>query len=240
MNAAIDLGNTFSKIGFFQDDQLISFKDKLSLQELTTMINKKDIDQLIISSVGKSHQDLLNQIDPEIKVMFLNHLTSVPISNAYQTPETLGMDRLAATIGATKYFSDRSILIIDCGTCITYDFLDHNQVYQGGAISPGLNMRLKALNNFTSNLPLISLQEIDFIIGKNTESSILSGIINGTVSEMEGFIEKLISTNKDLRVILCGGDAKFFENRLKGPIFAVPELVLIGLNKILSYNAKVY
>jgi type III pantothenate kinase len=135
-------------------------------------------------------------------------------------------------------FPNSNILVIDAGTCITYDFIDKNGVYQGGAISPGINLKLKALNTFTQKLPLIEFKNEFVLIGQTTEESILSGVLNGTIAEIEGIIGYYSHSFSDLKTIICGGASNFFESKIKAPIFVVPELVLIGLNRILQYNVS--
>jgi type III pantothenate kinase len=160
----------------------------------------------------------------------------LPITIKYATPETLGVDRIAGVCGAQQKFPGEPCLVIDAGTCITYDFINHDGEFLGGAISPGMMMRFQAVHTFTSKLPLVSRPEKVVLIGDSTETCIQSGVIHGIVEELNGTIRRYQEEFAGLRVILCGGDARFFENNLKGAIFAVPELVLSGLNSILNYN----
>jgi type III pantothenate kinase len=148
------------------------------------------------------------------------------------------MDRLAAVAGAHELYPHQNMLVIDAGSCITYDIVDRHGNYFGGNISPGLRMKLKALNTFTAKLPLIELHDPESFIGIDTASSILSGVVFGTVSEIEGLISLYRKKFADLQVILCGGDAAFFESKIKQHIFVVPQLVLIGLNSILEHNVS--
>jgi type III pantothenate kinase len=147
------------------------------------------------------------------------------------------MDRLAATIGANFLFPDFNCLVIDAGTCITCDYVDHEHNYRGGSISPGLAMKFQALHTFTQKLPLVEQPQQDVgLTGRNTIDAIRSGVLCGTVAELNGIIEAYSKKSSELIVLLCGGDAAFFETKLKGHIFVIPELVLIGLNRILNYN----
>ncbi len=148
------------------------------------------------------------------------------------------MDRLAGVCGAIELFKETDTLVIDAGTCITYDFVDKQKNYFGGSISPGLKMRFKAVHTFTAKLPLVDSANAVGLIGDSTESSIQSGVINGMIAEIEGIIMRYQDKYPGLRVILCGGDTAFFENKLKASIFAAPDLVLIGLNSILIYNVN--
>ena len=154
----------------------------------------------------------------------------------YTTPATLGVDRIAAICGAIEIFPQQNCLVVDAGTCINYEFLDAALNYHGGAISPGIQMRFDALHKFTARLPLIKEFNKTELVGNSTESCMTSGVVNGVVAEVNGIIEKYAQKFPDLGVILCGGDAYFFENNLKQPIFAAPDLVLHGLNRILQHN----
>jgi len=168
----------------------------------------------------------------------LNNSTSLPINNLYKTIQTLGKDRIAAVTGGANLFPNNDLLIIDAGTCITFDFINANKDYLGGAISPGINLRFKALHNFTGNLPLIDPKADVNLIGDSTESSILSGVINGVREEVDGIIGRYKSSYPNMKVIFTGGDVKYFDKYVKNNIFAVENLVLKGLKAILNYNVK--
>jgi type III pantothenate kinase len=166
----------------------------------------------------------------------LDHLTPVPLTIDYKTPETLGRDRIALVAGAAAMYPGKNVLAIDAGSCITYDLVTSAGHYLGGAISPGIDMRLKALNTFTGKLPLVQQQDFYRLIGNTTTTSILSGVINGTVEEVKGIIGHYRSEFENLKVILTGGGQEFLLNKIKSDIFAVPDLLLMGLNKILDHN----
>ena len=166
----------------------------------------------------------------------LNEETPLPVTNLYQTPKTLGKDRIAAVVGASALFPDQNILVIDAGTAITYDFINNNKEYRGGNISPGLSMRFQALHQFTNRLPLLQKEEDIELLGENTSKAIVRGVQNGMVFEMNNYIESLSVKNGSLVTILTGGDSNFFDNKLKYPIFVESDLVITGLNKILKYN----
>ncbi len=172
--------------------------------------------------------------------MSLDYDTPLPINNKYSSKQTLGRDRIAAVVGASKIFPGRNILVIDAGTCITYDFINNKNEYLGGAISPGLRMRFKALNKFTGRLPAVEHRgtEIPDLIGDTTEGSILSGVINGLSGEINGFINSYKSNNNRLETIITGGDHKYFDKLLKYKTFAAPFLVLDGLKGILDFNER--
>jgi type III pantothenate kinase len=160
----------------------------------------------------------------------------VPLVKDYDTPETLGADRVAAAVGATVLFPDEELVVIDMGTCITYDYVDRREHFQGGLISPGMRMRFQAMHTFTLRLPLIEAIEVPSLIGKSTRHAMQSGVMNGLIAEINGIVDAYRSQSPNCRVVLCGGDVPFFESLLKPPIFVVSELVLIGLNRILQYN----
>jgi type III pantothenate kinase len=150
----------------------------------------------------------------------------------------LGADRIALVAGAIEIYDKQNVLVIDAGTCITYDFITAKNEYLGGGISPGMGIRFRSLNTFTQKLPLIEYREEFQLIGKNTENSILSGVLNGVICEIDGIIEKYKENFGELQIILSGGNTIFFDKRLKNNIFAFPKLLLYGLNSILNYNAQ--
>ena len=170
------------------------------------------------------------------KFLPLTFQTPTPFKNLYQTPSTLGKDRIAAVAGAFSLYPNRNVLVIDAGTCITYDFLTDKGEYLGGGISPGIRMRFKAMHTFTGKLPLIEPDEYDGLIGRSTRESMLSGVYNGVISELNGLISLYQEQFGDIMVIITGGDHEFLHNKLKISIFAAPDLVLLGLNEIFDYN----
>ena len=172
----------------------------------------------------------------DVEVIHLSHKTSLPINLNYKTPETLGKDRIANIVAVSEEYPNKNAVVIDAGTCITYDFINKNKEYLGGRISPGLEMRYKSLNEFTELLPKLSFSGESKFIGDDTDSSILSGVEQGVLSEVDSLISVFRKENEDLIVVVTGGDTFFFENALKNSIFADQNLVLKGLNIILKYN----
>lgn len=239
MNLVIDIGNSNVKIGSFEDGELLSPIKTVLLSELANEVSRIDPNKIIISSVaGRSVVKDMSFFENR-RPLFLNYKTPLPFVLQYDTPETLGVDRIAAVAGAQVINPGKDTMIIDAGTCITYDLIDGSGKFQGGIISPGIELRYKAMHNYTGNLPLIEFDLAvaeESLIGKSTIMAMKSGVINGIKGEMESFIEGYRKLYPDLKVIMCGGQAKFFESRLKASIFAVPELVLTGLNRILEYN----
>jgi len=238
----IDIGNSRSKLAVFKDNQQVDvtvYDNDISIDEVNKYLKKYvDVNSVILSSVVKHSLDL---VDISPVYIELNSDTPLPIKNLYKTPETLGPDRLALVVGANNKFPNENILIIDAGTCITYDFINSQNQYLGGSISLGINMRFQALNNFTKKLPLLGTDEpwkIGEVIGENTDESILSGVLNGVLAEVKGVITSYRNEFPNLELVLTGGDLEFFENELKSDIFADPFLILKGLNEILNYNVK--
>lgn len=240
MNLIIDVGNSFVKLAVFNGNDLID-KRIVLLKDIQTEINALinvyvSIENTIVSSVGKLKLSVINIISKYFNVLTLDSNTKVPFKNKYSTPKTLGVDRIALVCGSFIHFSKSNVLIIDAGTCVTYDFINSDNEYFGGAISPGLNMRYKSLNNFTAKLPLLSKQMPNNIVGNSTEESIHSGVVFGFLKEIEGVIECYEEKYSDLTVILTGGDTKFLSKELKSSIFANPNFLLEGLNYILQFN----
>lgn len=235
----IDFGNTLQKLAVFEDQKLIhkeAFQD-LQAEELMGFLKKNGpFRGIILSSVSNHSQEIEKILAQSGKFILLNSQTPLPIKNLYQTPETLGRDRIAAVAGAWSMFPGKDILVIDAGTCITYDLLTSKGEYLGGGISPGISMRFQAMHTFTGKLPLVEPEDFDELIGRSTRESLLSGVYNGVMAEISELIRLYTLKFNDLTVILTGGDHVFLHNKLKISIFAVPELVLLGLNEIFDYN----
>lgn len=238
MNLVIDSGNSAAKVGIFKDEKLMEKLTFYSSHELERFVQRTEFTNLIISSVRSDEEAIAAWGAKARNKFILNRALPLPLKNLYETPETLGMDRLAGVCGARELFPASDCLVIDAGSCITYDFVDKEGNYHGGSISPGLNMRFKAVHTFTAKLPLVPAKAGVGLIGRSTEACIQSGVVNGLLAEIEGIVGLYDKKFPDLRVILCGGDAGFFENQLKASIFASPELVLIGLNSILIHNVN--
>jgi type III pantothenate kinase len=239
-NICIDYGNTFAKIGYFEENNLIDYFPKIKVENLISYCQKLDFEAIMVCSVTKSNQEILHDFSVLYKKVFvLSAETSLPIEKNYETPQTLGADRLAAAVGASVIYPNENTVIIDTGTCIKYDLLENGAIFQGGVIAPGLRMRFKAMNYFTKKLPLIeNIDPWPQLVGKNTLEAMKSGVLNGMVAEINGILEQYSAELTKFKIILCGGDASLFESRLKYPTFVVPELVTIGLNHILFYNLR--
>ena len=236
MNIVVDYGNSSAKVGLFTEDKLTKQYNFRASEELKNFLENFSADNFIISSVTKD-SDQVSAWATRVKRKFiLNPKLPLPVKINYATPDTLGVDRIAGVCGAQYMFPNTNALVIDAGTCITFDFLDNHGNFLGGGISPGLAMRFHAVHNFTARLPLVTSIENPPLIGDSTETCIQSGVINGITAELNGIIGLYKQKFEGLRVILSGGDTRFFENKLKGSIFAVPELVLSGLNSILIHN----
>lgn len=237
---AVDIGNSRTKLGLFENRELLqifSFPNDV-LNKNTSIFSEYEIAASIISSVNTKAERALELDKLYPSAIRLTHKTPIPITIDYETPDTLGKDRIAAVVGAQMLFQNQALLVIDAGTCVTYDFLTAEKNYLGGAISPGVQLRLNSLNHYTSQLPLLNWgQETrPKTIGSSTISSMLSGVVNGLIAEMQGFILDYKRQFPDLKIVLSGGDANFFEKELKNGIFADQNLVLKGLNEILIYN----
>jgi type III pantothenate kinase len=238
MNVVVDVGNTTAKVGIFKKHELVEEHRLLREGDLKAYLQKTQASAILISSVSKNEDSLLQAVAHIPTKIILTHELPLPITNTYATPETLGVDRLAAVCGARQLFPNEACLVIDSGTCITYDIIDAEGKYLGGAIAPGLRMRLRAMHEFTSRLPLAEVKEQIPLIGNSTLTCLQSGALNGMQAEIEGMVARYQEQYPQLKVVVCGGDTHFFENNLKGAIFAVRNLVLIGLNSILIHNVS--
>ncbi|WP_192822534.1 type III pantothenate kinase [Rufibacter sp. LB8] len=236
LNLVIDRGNSRIKVGLFQEGHLLRQFTCQTFAELSKELAHEQIQHAILSSVSAEEADLGSFVEVKGKQVVFTAQTPVPIQNNYGTPHTLGVDRLAAAVGAYHLFPERHCLVIDAGTCITYDLLTADGTFQGGNISLGLTMRYHALHAFTGKLPELSGTALPPRPGKTTAEAITGGVLYGAVAEAEGMIQYYGRQYNPLTVLLCGGDAPFFESTVKARIFVIPELVLIGLNRILEYN----
>ena len=239
MKLIIDFGNTFVKIAVFSANKVIKqdqFK-QLSVQELEKIAdNYPNISSVIISSVVHYPDQIKSFLKDKYNFFELDSDTPLPIINHYKSPKTLGKDRIAAVVAASHLYPQKNVLVIDAGSCITFDFINEHNEYYGGSITAGLKMRLKSMHEFTDRLPLVEAKKVDYLIGSTTEESILSGVYNGLISEIDGIIGAYKDIYENLTVILSGGDHIYFDKRLKNNIFALPNIVMIGLNIILEFN----
>lgn len=236
MNLTIDIGNSLIKYGVFEQGQLAEQGAVQNADQLLEEVGPRQVRHAIVASVARQAPGLVERLPVSGKVLELNHATALPIENLYRTPQTLGADRLAGVVGAAHLFSGQNCLVIDAGTCLTYDFIDKDQRYHGGSISPGIDMKFKALHTFTGRLPLTQRTEESVLTGQTTQEALQSGVLFGTLAEVQGIIALYQQRFPSLTVVLCGGDASFFDRKVKATIFVIPELVLIGLHRILEHN----
>ncbi|WP_162428060.1 type III pantothenate kinase [Pontibacter pudoricolor] len=234
---AVDVGNTGTKYGIFEGNSLVKQGYFQGIDNMPGEILNHTFEDAIVASVAADTANYSARLSVTGNILTLSAQTALPVLNNYKTPQTLGADRIAAAVGANYFFPGRNCLVFDAGTALTHEFISSDGAYMGGGIAPGLRMKLKALHTFTERLPLIDQIPVKFpLTGQSTQESILSGVLTGTVAELNGLIQFYSEKAPDLTVILCGGDAGFFESKLKGRIFVIPELVLIGLHRILTYN----
>jgi len=241
MNLIIDIGNSYAKYAIFSQGAII-LKGRILAADLLRVVDQlkgqyPKLANTMVASVGEKHHKIITYLKQEYRLIQLSE-AKLPFQNQYKTPKTLGQDRIALVSAAVQRYPGHNCLIIDAGSCITYDFVDRNKVYLGGAISPGLKLRYKALHNFTARLPLLEPQQPQELIGASTEESIHTGVVLGIQNEIDGQIKAYRNKYPDLTVILTGGDVEFLSNQLKSSIFAHSNFLLEGLNFILDYNSK--
>jgi type III pantothenate kinase len=237
-NLIIDIGNTYTKVAVFEQHELLhtAHYKVIDIDILNSFLNKYQVGKTIISSVKKTNEEWEAGLRKNTQLIYFNTGMTANIQNHYRTPQTLGLDRLAAVVGANYLYPGKNNLVIDGGTCITYDWVDADGSYFGGSISPGLNMRYNALNHYTAGLPLLDPdKDFEGNYGDDTATAITSGVQNGIKFELTGFIESYTKNKEALNIILTGGDSIFFDTLLKNSIFAPyiknePHLVLKGLN----------
>lgn len=239
MNLVLDIGNSSLKAGWFDSQGMVSAirTGNLSGETLAETLRTRAVEAVLVSSVGKTDRLSFGPVAGELKtLLFLDGTLPLPLKIRYDTPHTLGNDRIAAAAGAHQQFPGLPVLVIDLGTAITIDFLSPAGAFMGGNISPGLQTRFRSLHAFTARLPLLEKDENWPLFGSDTHSAITAGVQQGILHELDGYMADYANRYPDCRFILTGGDAAFFAVRLKKPIFADPHLVLRGLNHILNYN----
>lgn len=242
MLLAIDIGNTRIKYAVFENNTIVEshffLKENFKFTVENILNKYQNISNLIVASVGSIEREAFLQFESRLKLHFITHEEKFPFVNLYETPSTLGIDRIVLASGATIMFPNQNRLVIDAGTCVTYDFIDSDNNYLGGAISPGIRLRYSALHNYTAKLPLLTKKEPKSFIGNSTDESIHSGVIEGLTREIDGFINQYNSNYKNFIIILTGGDTDFLAKRLKNTIFANSNFLLESLNTIYQYKIK--
>lgn len=236
MNLVLDIGNTRMKAGTFSDGD---FAERLvfnDVAELKAYLGRTKFVHALASSVKDDAVNVLSWVSAEGQKIALTASLPLPVSIKYKTPLTLGVDRIAAVCGAIDLFPGEDCLVIDAGTCMTFDFVDRNCVYYGGSISPGVHMRFESMHRLTAKLPLTAPILDAPLTGTTTVEALQSGVMNGMVEEIKGVVSRYKERHPATRVIMCGGDSPFFENIDKGSIFVAPDLVLRGLRRILKHH----
>ena len=242
MVLVIDVGNTRIKAAVFEGNMLLEVfvfvKEELQKNCVNILKKYPLLIQVVVSSVGFVDEIAFLKLESKLKIHFVTREEEFPFVNKYATPATLGIDRMVLAAGAVLQFAGQNRLVIDAGTCVTYDFIDEQDHYLGGAISPGLRLRYESLHNFTAKLPLLTLENPKELIGDSTNSSIHSGVVNGLVYEIDGFIADYKLKYPNFIIILTGGDTVFLAKRLKNTIFANSNFLLESLNRKFHYNIK--
>lgn len=242
MVLTIDVGNTRIKAAVFEGSTVLEnfvFEKKELEKKIENILKKfQNCSDLVVASVGNVEKQSFLAFENKLNVHFLTHEDVFPFINKYATPKTLGIDRMVLASGATLQFPKQNRLVIDAGTCITYDFIDEFDNYLGGAISPGLRLRYETLHNYTARLPLLALEAPESYIGNTTAEAIHSGVVNGFVYEIDGFIDEYRANFSNFIIILTGGDTDFLAKRLKNTIFANSNFLLESLNQTFQYKIK--
>jgi type III pantothenate kinase len=242
MILTIDVGNTRIKAAVFEADILLEhfvfLKTELENSIQNILEKYQNTAHLVISSVSDVEKEAFIRFKTTLNVHFISQSDTFPFVNCYDTPQTLGIDRMVLAAGATLQYPKQNRLVIDAGTCVTFDFIDENDNYLGGAIAPGLRLRYESLHNFTAKLPLLNVENPKHFIGKSTSESIHSGVVNGLVFEIDGYIEEIKGQYSNFIIILTGGDTVFLAKRLKNTIFANSNFLLESLNQTFQYKIK--
>ena len=240
MRLCIDWGNSFVKAALFDADHKITLHQTWTADEalasIKGLVERNKPDASILCSVVEHPKEVETFLAEHTRFILLDNSTRVPIINAYRSAETLGADRLAMVVAINKEHPDKNNLVIALGTCVTYNFIATNRAFRGGAISPGLEMRLKAMHDYTGKLPEVTREGDLILLGYDTETCMRSGAVYGMGAEIHGMIRAYSAEYPEFNAVLTGGDAAFFARQLKNKIFAAPDLVLKGLILILEHN----
>lgn len=240
MRLCIDWGNTLVKAALFDAGHKMAEQLSWPAPEadagIRALVERSSPEAVILCSVTNHPAELVSWLKEHTRFINLDDRTPLPIMNAYHSPETLGADRLAAVVAIHEQYPDKNNMVISLGTCITYNFIHKNRTFRGGAISPGLEMRLKAMHHFTGKLPEVSREGELILLGYDTETCMRSGAVYGMAAEIHGMLQAYSSEYPDFNAVLTGGDAAFFARQLKNKIFAAPDLILKGLYSILLHN----
>lgn len=240
MNLVIDIGNSQTKVGWFDQGEMVESLRLTgkALHHYRELLDKWPVDKAIISSVGKDYAILSPEWEKNlVQLIHLDHTTALPFKILYETPETLGRDRIAACAGACFLYPGNDALIMDLGTAITIDFINAAGEYLGGNISPGMHARFRALHDYTARLPLLESDPNCPRFGKDTRTAIIAGVQQGIIFELNGYMEEFTERYPHSVFILTGGDALFFARACKTTVSLRPDLVMTGLNHILEFNA---
>lgn len=240
MNLVIDIGNTILKTAVFDDGVMIDHKILTynTISEFSNILSKYEIERIGISNVRKIPEDLMLILNSIEKSIYVWDELKIPLEIEYSTPETLGHDRICNATAAKHLYPNENTLVIDMGTCNKYDFVTAQGKFIGGSIAPGFEMRFKAMNNYTDQLPLVEVSFCDDFIGDSTVNSMKSGAYFGILGEIEFFIKQYKARFNDIKVILTGGFSTYFDKEVKNHIFADSYLTLKGLNIILNFQEE--
>ncbi|HEX6168645.1 MAG TPA: type III pantothenate kinase [Chitinophagaceae bacterium] len=233
-----DFGNTRLKVALFQNAKLteVIVIENDGIETIESILNRSDSQKTILSSVINHNPEIETLLGEKTKFHKLNHLSKLPFTTPVGKPETIGADRLALAAAAVYFFPKQHNLVIGMGSCITYNFINADHEFLGGGISPGMEMRMKALNQFTAKLPIVKPDGNLPLVGYDTVTNILSGVVMGMAKEIDGFVDAYKERYGNFNVHLTGGDLVYLAPHLKNQIFADPELIFKGLYAISEVN----
>lgn len=233
-----DFGNTRLKAAVFKNEiiEKILVLENDSDNTVQALIDKYKPSRAILSSVIDHNPGMEILLAANTRFHKLDYRTRLAFTTPVGKPETIGADRLALTAGAVHFYPKKNNLVIALGSCITYNFINKYHELIGGGISPGLEMRLKSLNYYTAKLPVVKADSNVPLIGYDTGTNILSGVVLGMAKEIDGFVEAYGEKFGNFNVLLTGGDIAYLASHLKKKIFADPDLIFKGLYAISEVN----
>jgi type III pantothenate kinase len=233
-----DFGNTRLKVALFQNAKLaeVIVMENDGNETIDSLLKEFEPQKIILSSVINHNPEIETLFASKAKFHKLNHLSDLPFTTPVGKPETIGADRLALSAAAVYFYPKQHNLVIGMGSCITYNFINADHEFLGGGISPGMEMRMRSLNQFTAKLPIVKPDGNVPLVGYDTVTNILSGVVIGMANEIDGFIDSYKVRYGNFNVHLTGGDLVYLAPHLKNQIFADPELIFKGLYAISEVN----
>lgn len=241
MKLLLDIGNTLCKWAIADEQNIVESGFTVIFNECfieSLQAKGKQFDTIVACSVRTLSEQLEEYLSSKFTYRRIQYWQQLPLKIKYATPETLGMDRVVAAIGAYVLFPNKPLLVIDAGTAITIDYVSADAEFLGGNIAPGIQLRFKALHDYTDKLPLVNVKKDFPSIGFDTESAIRAGVQQGVANEIEAYIIKMKKSNPDVQIVLTGGDAGLLAGIIQEKLTVESNLIFTGIQEVAKNVSK--